>query len=74
MGFEHFCSSFKVKLCFKTHLNKNYIWNFQFKNLPISVMSLEMTKNLNNDSLSMLSGFLDSNFCIRNALGAMISM
>ena len=32
-------------------------------------MSLEMTKNLNNTFLSMLSGFLDSNFCIRICFG-----
>ena len=37
-------------------------------------MPLEMTKNLKNASLPMLSGFLDSNFCIRNDLGAIISM
>ena len=37
-------------------------------------MSLEMTKNLKNTYLSMLSGFLDSNFGIRDALGAIISM
>ena len=37
--------------------------------MSISVMSLKMTKKLENAHLSMLSGFLDSNFFIRNALG-----
>ena len=73
LAFELFCWSFKVKLCVKTPLNEN-IWNFPFKNLPISGLSLEMTKNLKNTYLSMLSGFLDSNFCIQNAVGAIISM
>ena len=73
-AFELFCWSFKVKLCVKTPLNKNIFETFNFKNLPISVMSLEKTKNLKNTYLSMLSGFLNSNFCIRNALGAIISM
>ena len=69
MGFKTFLFVFKSKFGVKTPLNKIYIWNFQFKNLPISVMSLEMTKNLNNTSLSMLSVFLDSNFCIRICFG-----
>ena len=58
----------------KNSLTKIYILNFQFKNLLISVISFEMTMNLKNASLSMLSGFLDSDFCIRNALRAIISM
>ena len=31
MGFEHFCSSFIVKLCFKTHLNKNIFETFNLR-------------------------------------------
>ena len=68
-GLSNFCVVFKSKFGVKTPLNKNIFETFQFKNLPISVMSLEMTKNLKNTSLSMLSGFLDSNFCIRICFG-----
>ena len=62
-GLLNFLFDFKSKFGVKTPLNKIYL-KLSIKNLPISVMSLEMTKNLKNTSLSMLSGFLDSNFCI----------
>ena len=67
MGFQTFLLVFKSKFGVKTPLNKNIFESF--KNLPISVMYLEMTKNLKNTSLSVLSGFLDSNFCIRICFG-----
>ena len=60
---------FKSKFGVKTPQNKNIFETLYFKNLPISVMSIEMTKNLKNTSLSMLSGLLDSNFCIRICFG-----
>ena len=69
MGFQTLLFVFKSKFGVKTPLKKKYIWNFHFKNLPIVVMSLEVTKNLKNTSLSKLSRFLDSNFYLRICFG-----
>ena len=47
MGFEHFVCLLKLNYVSKLISIKIYL-KFQFKNPPISVMSLEMTKNFKN--------------------------
>ena len=42
-------------------------------NLPTSVMSLSMNNNLKTSASVMSTGFLDSNFYVRNALGQLLA-